>query len=87
MLYAVVGTMQLNIANMTCYVQNALVVAVYWELSTTFGIEKAKDNNSKCSRHLDMISFFDVQSAFSSRGDAFSLHNKTEMEGEDIETN
>ncbi len=87
MLYTVVGTMKLNIANMAGYLQNVLVVAVYWELSTPFGIEEAKENNRKCSRHLDMISFFDLQSTFSSRGDAFSSHNKIEKEGEVLQQN
>ena len=64
--------------------------ALFWEPSVPIAVVEAKENNHTVShgmqQALGYAEIMGVPSAFSSNGDAFASHNKTAVEGTDIET-
>ncbi|MGJ0515834.1 MAG: EcoAI/FtnUII family type I restriction enzme subunit R [Methylomicrobium sp.] len=63
---------------------------LYWEPGVPVAVVEAKDNNYTVSHGLQQAlgyaEILEVPNAFSSNGDAFASHNKTPIDGEDIET-
>lgn len=64
--------------------------ALFWEPSVPIAVVEAKENNHTVShgmqQALGYAEIMGVPSAYSSNGDAFASHNKTAVEGTDIET-